>query len=283
MRSKHFKYTQSAHFRGNRAKVTIELQVKASQVAPEDFGKYAEDLKAVDAARAGVIAVPKSVIKTAKAAKKDFAVLLRERVEDTVAKTTQAIKSGKLGGSDLAGAYCLRAGANADLGSIKESLADAGEALKLTPQSPDVLDCTGYAHFAAGEFDKSIAQYSKSLTLGADDKTFQQRGMARFYAGQLEAAAEDFAKAAEGAATRNRRPTATCGSSGRCNASARRCPRRSSNGRRSSRGALGRGRRSPSSRVTSSRASSSRSSSARPATKARWRRPRATSTSASIS
>jgi lipoprotein NlpI len=200
VRGKHFKYVQSGHFRGNRAKVTIELQVKASQVAPEDFKRYAEDLKEVGAARAGLIVVPKSVIKTARAAKKGFAVLLRERVKDTVSKTTQAIKSGKLGGSDLASAYCLRAAAHADLGSIKEAVADAGKALKLAPQSPDTLLCMGYAHFAAGEFDKSVAQYSKSLTLGPHDRTFQQRGIARFYAGQLEAAAEDFANAGEGAA-----------------------------------------------------------------------------------
>jgi lipoprotein NlpI len=120
-------------------------------------------------------------------------------VEDTVAKTTQAIKSGRLGGSDLAGAYCLRSGAHADLGSIKEALADASGALKLTPQSPDTLHCMGYAQFAAGEFENSVAQYSKSLTLGASDRTFQQRGIARYYAGQLEAAADDFAKAAAAA------------------------------------------------------------------------------------
>jgi lipoprotein NlpI/transglutaminase-like putative cysteine protease len=196
VKGKHFKYTQSMHFRGNLAKSTIELRVTADQVAPEDLVKYGEDLRAIGAARAGVIVIPKAAIKTTRAARKSFATLLKERVEDTVAKTTQAIKSGKLGGSDLASAYCLRASAHADLGSIKKALADAGEALKLAPQSPDALHCMGYAHFAAGDFDKSIAHYSKGLTLGGHDGTFQQRGVARFYAGQLEAAAEDFAKAA---------------------------------------------------------------------------------------
>lgn len=193
---KHFKYTHSIHFRGNLAKSTIELRMTADQVATADLGKYAEDLRAIDAARVGLIIVPKAAIKTARAAKKDFAVLLKERVQDTVAKTTQAIKSGKLGGSDLANAYCLRAGAQADLGSVKAALADAGAALKLTPQSPDALYCMGYAHFAAADFEKSIAHYTKGLTLGGDDRAFQQRGLGRFYAGQLEAAAEDFAKAA---------------------------------------------------------------------------------------
>jgi lipoprotein NlpI len=199
VKNKHFRYTLNSHFRGNVARTTVELRVSADQVAPEDLAKYAEDLRAVDAARAGLILIPKAAIKSAKAAKKDFATLLRERMQDTVAKTTQAIKSKKLAGSDLAGAHCLRAGAQADLGEIKEALADAGEALKLTPQAPETLACAGYAHFAAGDFEKSIAHYSKGLTLGAVDGTFQQRGLARFYAGQLEAAAEDFAKAAESA------------------------------------------------------------------------------------
>jgi lipoprotein NlpI len=54
----------------------------------------------------------------------------------------------------------------------------------------------GYAQFAAGDFEKSAARYSKALSLGGDDGAFKNRGIARFYAGQLEAAAEDFAKAA---------------------------------------------------------------------------------------
>jgi lipoprotein NlpI/transglutaminase-like putative cysteine protease len=196
VKGKHFKYTQSMHFRGHLAKASIELRVTADQIAREDLAKYSDDLRAIDAARAGLIAIPKSAIKTAKAARKDFATILKERVQDTVAKTTQAIKSGKLAGSDLVGAYCLRAGAHADLGALKDALADAGEALKVAPQSPEALSCLGYVQFASGDFDKAVASYSKVLTLGGDDRNFQNRGVARLYAGQLEAAAEDFAKAA---------------------------------------------------------------------------------------
>ncbi len=197
IRNKHFTYSQSAHFRGNLSKTSIELRVTADQVGLKDLAKYAEDVQAIDAARAGLIVIPKAAIKSAKAAKKDFSVLLRERVQETVTKTTQAIKSGKLGAADLSNAYCLRSGAHANLGSITEALADANEAIKLTPQSPSTLHCSGYAHFAAGDFDKSVADYSKGITLGANEESVQQRGVARFYAGQLEAAAEDFAKAGE--------------------------------------------------------------------------------------
>jgi lipoprotein NlpI/transglutaminase-like putative cysteine protease len=197
IRNKHFSYTQSARFRGNLSKTTIELRVAASQVAPKELQKYADDVRSMEAAKPGLIVIPKAAIRSAKATKKDFSALLRERVQGTVTQTTQAIKSGKLSGADLSSAYCLRSGAHSDLGAIPEALADANEAFKLTPQSPETLHCRGYAHFAAGDFDKSITDYSKGVILGANDMSIHQRGIARFYAGQLEAAAEDFVKAGE--------------------------------------------------------------------------------------
>ena len=67
----------------------------------------------------------------------------------------------------------------------------------MTPNSPTTLTCRGYAYFGAGEFEKSVADYSKSIALGnTDAKTLQQRGIAKFYAGRLEEAAEDLLKAA---------------------------------------------------------------------------------------
>jgi lipoprotein NlpI len=124
-------------------------------------------------------------------------VTLRDRLREQIEKTTQSIASGKLGPADLASAYCLRSGAHGELGSPTEAIADANEAVKLTPLSPETLHCRGYAYFGAGEFDKSIADFSKAITLGASGRTLQQRGIARFYAGLLEAAAEDFAQAGE--------------------------------------------------------------------------------------
>jgi lipoprotein NlpI len=91
----------------------------------------------------------------------------------------------------------MRSGAHADLGSMAEALADAAEAIRIAPQSVDVLHCRGYAYFSVGEFEKSIADFSKAITLGASERTFHQRGISRFYAGALEAAAEDFVKAGD--------------------------------------------------------------------------------------
>jgi lipoprotein NlpI len=194
IKNKLFSYAHTARFRGNVAKTVIEVRVIADQVPPEDLKTYADDVRAIDNARVGLIVVPKTALKSAAAAKRDFAAVLKERLRDTVAKTTQAIKSGRLGAADLASAYCMRSSAHADVGSIPEALADAREAVKHAP-SVEALHCSGYAHFKAGEFESSIADFSKAIALGAGERTFHQRGISRFYAGALEAALEDFAKA----------------------------------------------------------------------------------------
>ena len=77
--------------------------------------------------------------------------------------------------------------------------------MKLTPNAPATLACRAYAYFAAGEFEKSVADYAKAIALGdTDAKALQQRGIAKFYAGRLEDAADDFARAAEDSSDRER-------------------------------------------------------------------------------
>src|SRR5262249_20713060 len=197
----YFNYTVRSSFRGNDFKTAIELATFVDQIEPSGFKRYIEDMRSLANITTGVAVVPKTAIRatrTVAVAKKDFAQTLRDQQQETIDKTTQAIRSGKLTGSDLAGAYCLRSSARSDLGMPKDGLADADEAVKLTPSSPDSLRCRAYAYFAAGEFDKTIADYSKSIALGAaDGKVLLQRGIAKFYAGKLADAAEDFAKASD--------------------------------------------------------------------------------------
>src|SRR5262249_10281069 len=154
---KYFEYALAAHFRGNVSKTTIDFRVTADEVPPEDLKKYSDDLRAIDGAGAGVVIIPKSAIRSVAAAKKDLSATLRDRLKEQIEKTTQGTGSGKPGPADLANAYCLRSDAHADLGSMSEAIADANEAVKLTPLSPDTLHCRGYVYFGAGEFDKSIA------------------------------------------------------------------------------------------------------------------------------
>ena len=199
--NKYFNYTVKSSFRGSTSKNVIELATFADQVEISDLKKYSEDMRSLTNIVIGVVVVPKTAIKSVKsaaAAKKDVAQTVRDQLNETIDKTTQAIRSGKLSGADLAGAYCLRGSARSDVGTSNDALADANEAVKLMPNSSDSLRCRAYAYFGAGEFERAIADYSKSVTLGATDaKVLQQRGIAKFYAGRLAEAVEDLGKASD--------------------------------------------------------------------------------------
>src|SRR5262249_7176611 len=153
-----------------------------------DLAAYAEHARAAVNITAGAIVVPKGAIQAASgAANKDFAQTLKDRLGETIDKTSAAIKSGKLSGPDLARSSFLRSGALSNLGQFEKALADANEALKLTPNAPAALACRAYVFFGAGEFERSVADYSKAVALGdVEAKIRQERGIARFYAGKLE-------------------------------------------------------------------------------------------------
>ena len=179
VQNKHFTFTATSAFRGNVAKSTVHMRVLADRVEPALLAKYTEDMRAIARIATGTFAIPKSAIKgpaSTVAVNKDFAKVLRDRLQETISKTTDAIKSGKLSGDDLANSYCLRSDAHTNLGSLKDALADANQALKVTPNSSSAFYCRGNVHFAMGEFDKSAADFSKAIALGGTEaKIFHQR------------------------------------------------------------------------------------------------------------
>jgi lipoprotein NlpI len=198
--NKYFTYTVKSSFRGNNSKSVMELATFADQVEISDLKKYTEDMRALTNIVTGVVVVPKSAIraKSITIAKKDIGQIVRDQLNETIDKTSLAIRSGRLAGADLAGAYCLRASARSHLGMPQDALADANEAVKLLPNSSESLRCRADALFDAGEFERAIVDYSKSIALGATDaKVFQLRGMAKFYARRLAEAAEDLARASD--------------------------------------------------------------------------------------
>jgi lipoprotein NlpI/transglutaminase-like putative cysteine protease len=201
IRNKHFTYTLTASFRGNVARRTIEMRTLASRVEVPDLQKYSEDVRAISNLGGDVIIVMKSTIKSVASAttrKTDLGAILQGRLQETVAKTTQAIQSAKLAESDLANSHCLRAGAYSELGMADRALPDANEAVRLTPNSTASLSCRAYIHFQAGDFEKSVADYSSAIALGdTEAKTLHQRGISKFFMGKLDDAADDFAKAVD--------------------------------------------------------------------------------------
>jgi lipoprotein NlpI len=198
--NKYFTYTVKSTFRGNNSMSVIELATFADQVEISDLKKYTEDMRSLTNMVTGVVVLPKSAIraKSITTVKKDIGHTVRDQLHETIEKTSLAIRSGRLAGADRAAAYCLRASARSHLGLLKDAWADANEAVKLVPNSSEMLRCRADALFDAGEFERAITDYSKSIALGATDaKILQLRGIAKFYARRWAEAAEDLARASD--------------------------------------------------------------------------------------
>jgi tetratricopeptide (TPR) repeat protein len=199
---KYFAATISQAFRGNLSKTTIDFKTLSSQVEAQDIQKFAEDLRSLNTAVGGVIVVAKGSIKSADPTTpytKDFAGLLRNRLQESIDKTTETINSGKLSGKDLANSYCLRSSAYTDFGRLDEAMRDAIQAMKLAPNASGSFTCRADVYFHAGEFSKSVADYSRAIALGdTDPRTFYLRGIYNFYAGKLDEAASDLSRASAG-------------------------------------------------------------------------------------
>jgi lipoprotein NlpI len=73
---------------------------------------------------------------------------------------------------------------------------NANEAIRLSPTVGEYLICRAEILFEAEDFQKSIADISQAITLGAvNSRAFRQRGVSRFYMGDFSGAADDLSKA----------------------------------------------------------------------------------------
>ncbi len=194
--NRYFRATVSKYFRGNIARTSIDLRTTEPWIRAEDYRKYAEDLEATNKAIVGAFAVNKSSIKTNEG-EVDFAHRLRGQRQEAIEKTSETIGTGKLSAADMAVAYCNRSTALSDLGRSDEALRDANEAIRIAPNSVDAIGCRADAYFRAGQFEKSIADYSKAISLGAKSWAYRLRGVAHVYAGRPEDAGADLVTADE--------------------------------------------------------------------------------------
>ena len=197
--SPYFNYSITSTFRGNIAKTAVDLEIRQDEVPAADLAKFTQDVRSINEVSLGAIIIGRGdILSNVAAAGGGFAATIQARLQESVDKTTETIKSGKLTGGDLIEAYCWRSNAYGHLGKMEEALQDTAEALKIGPNSPQALSCRGYVQLLGGDFDKAIASYSKAITLGGTSaETFRIRAMAKFYAGRLDEAAEDFRKAGE--------------------------------------------------------------------------------------
>jgi len=194
-----FKYSVKQVFRGNRAKVEIDFSALASEVPANKISEYAADTRKVGQLSHWVVVVTPDDFKKKGflGIEKSLRQTLAARMRDSIDKYTATIDSGKLGGSDLAEAYCERGSAYNALEEFDKALADGNRAVQLEPNDPAMLSCRSEVYFSSGDFTHAVSDTSHAVLLGeAGARYLRQRGQARFYLKQFADAADDLARSA---------------------------------------------------------------------------------------
>jgi tetratricopeptide (TPR) repeat protein len=88
--------------------------------------------------------------------------------EEQITGCTDAIKSEKLGGKDLAVAFAIRGSAYRARGELKRAVNDYDQAVKLNPNDADVFFRRGVAHGMLGDTDRAIDDFDQAIKLAPD-------------------------------------------------------------------------------------------------------------------
>jgi tetratricopeptide (TPR) repeat protein len=79
---------------------------------------------------------------------------------------------------------------------LDKAIVDCNAALKIEPDSPNIVDSRGMANFKLGKFAEALADYEAALKGNANAMgSLYGRGMSRLRLGQAEASNVDIAKA----------------------------------------------------------------------------------------
>ena len=194
----HFSFVARGSFRGNRADYEFALRTRSAEVQAASLQGAAGDIRKVNNLMLGSLVLARSEVQEViRFGPRALAERIRERLLDTLERTSQTIASARLSGEDLAEARCARAQVLAELSRGAEAIVEANEATQAAPSYPNALACRANVFWTVGQFELAAADYSRALALGHHPfQTFYRRGQARFYLGRLEEAAGDFAKAA---------------------------------------------------------------------------------------
>jgi lipoprotein NlpI len=194
-----FEYSVARSFRGRRATVDMEFHALADEVPAGKVAEYAADVRKLgDLAGWFVLVTPDDLKKPGflGIGTRTLHDTLVDRTQESIDKYSATIESGKLGGLDLAQAYCERGVGYYTLAEFDKALADVNEAVRLAPNDAGMLACRSDAYFATGDFTRAQTDSSRALLLGSGAaRYFMERGQARFYLKKYAEAADDFAKA----------------------------------------------------------------------------------------
>lgn len=206
LKNKYFATQLEMKYRGNVVKVTMSLETRSDRVEPADLKNYNDAMESLVKLPVAAIFIPEKVAKAERSKRNSRTAAttppaetqLEANLRLTIKNASAAISSGHLAPADAAQAYIMRANAEGDLGEVENAVADANKAVELSNGDKIALLCRGSAYLVAGEFDKSVTDYTTALTQGADaGEVYRMRGIAKFYAARLGEAADDFAKSSE--------------------------------------------------------------------------------------
>ena len=187
-------------FRASVARTSLQFEALAPEVAARDVPQLLIDMQQLNKLVGGVMAVEKTQVKDGGflgLGRKSIQETLQARALSVVERTGKAIGGSGLAGDDLAEALCSRAEALAELGRFPEALQDTQAAGRAAPALARAWQCQANVDWSNGDFVQAESGFGKALTFGlAPYEAYLRRGQARYYAGRLEQAAADFAKAA---------------------------------------------------------------------------------------
>jgi tetratricopeptide (TPR) repeat protein len=116
--------------------------------------------------------------------------------DEQISGCTNAIKSGKLGGKDLAVAFAIRGSAYRARGEPKRAVEDYDQAVKLNPHDADVFFRRGIAHGTLGDADRAMGDFDQAIKLEPDHVgALYSRGLTYSNKGQWERAIKDYDQA----------------------------------------------------------------------------------------
>jgi lipoprotein NlpI len=189
-----FKLEEAIHFKGNRLGIEVTVELTRDRIASDRASRHLEDLRQASNFFRGSLFVLDNQLRIAPVASVPLKETSRQRLDLVLRNSATAIEAAKSRGAESAGIRCENALASAYLDQGVAALANANAAVTEQPTSPDIVRCRGTVRFILGDFDNSIRDLSRALSLGQNEaETYFQRGLANYYAGQWLKADEDFA------------------------------------------------------------------------------------------
>lgn len=187
-----FKVMQKATFSGRKLSVDANLRLDADRIPAGQVAQYLQDLRKVSPYLKGVLYVSEDD-QARSAPELSLKETSRQRLEQVLKATAQAMTTAKANGSELAGPACEHALAAAFLNQPKVALQDADDGVNEQPAAVDPLACRGKVRLILGDMDGAIRDLNRAYSLGttSPDARFY-RGLALFYSGQRTKAAVDF-------------------------------------------------------------------------------------------